>query len=241
MSRPLAAVLALLALAVTPLAAQTPDTVRFRVSGDLGFVSASGNTDSRTFNVGERLRWRPGKLTLSQGFGLISGRTNGEETANLWRVDLRGDYAVGDHVGVYALVAWDRNPFAGFRGRFEEGVGAFWKAIQAPKDKLTIELGLGFIQQDNVATPDLDFPTARVAANYRHDLYEKAFLYDLLEVLPNLENSSDLRVNNEAGIAAPINRSIAIKLSYLIRFDNEPEAGFETTDRFFTAGVQATF
>jgi hypothetical protein len=42
-------------------------------------------------------------------------------------------------------------------------------------------------------------------------------------------------------LTAPLSRPIALRVSYLIRFDNLPEPGFETTDRILTTGVQIAF
>jgi putative salt-induced outer membrane protein YdiY len=59
-------------------------------------------------------------------------------------------------------------------------------------------------------------------------------------VLPDLETSKDLRVNSETAIVAPLSARFAVKLGYLIRFDNLPEPGFRKTDRLFTSGLQVT-
>ena len=34
---------------------------------------------------------------------------------------------------------------------------------------------------------------------------------------------------------------IGLRVSYLVRFDNQPEPGFEKTDRILTTGVQVAF
>jgi putative salt-induced outer membrane protein YdiY len=38
-----------------------------------------------------------------------------------------------------------------------------------------------------------------------------------------------------------LSTNIALKVSYVIRFDNLPEPGFKKTDRLLTSGVQVTF
>jgi putative salt-induced outer membrane protein YdiY len=42
-------------------------------------------------------------------------------------------------------------------------------------------------------------------------------------------------------LIAPISQRIGLKISYVIRYDNVPQAGFSTTDRLFTTGLQLTF
>jgi putative salt-induced outer membrane protein YdiY len=48
-------------------------------------------------------------------------------------------------------------------------------------------------------------------------------------------------MNAEASLVAPLSRHLALKLGYVLRFDNLPEPGVEKTDRFLTSGLQITF
>jgi putative salt-induced outer membrane protein YdiY len=48
-------------------------------------------------------------------------------------------------------------------------------------------------------------------------------------------------VYSESALTAPISKQIALKASYVIRFDNRPEPGFQDTDRTFTTGLQIVF
>jgi putative salt-induced outer membrane protein YdiY len=40
---------------------------------------------------------------------------------------------------------------------------------------------------------------------------------------------------------APLSTSVALRLSYIVKFNNTPDPGFEKTDRLFSAGVQIAF
>jgi putative salt-induced outer membrane protein len=53
--------------------------------------------------------------------------------------------------------------------------------------------------------------------------------------------SEDYRINSESALVAPLSQKVAIKLGYIVRFDNLPEAGFLSTDRIFTSGLQVSF
>ncbi len=68
-----------------------------------------------------------------------------------------------------------------------------------------------------------------------------AFFLQTLEAVPNLEVTEDFRLNSESALVAPLSQRIALKLGYLVRFDNLPEPGFLSTDRVFTSGLQVTF
>ena len=83
-----------------------------------------------------------------------------------------------------------------------------------------------------------NFVALRVATSYKHNLTDDAFVQQSVEALPNVQEFKDLRVNSETALVAPITRQIALRLSYVVRFDNVPEPGFLKTDRVLSSGVQ---
>jgi len=223
-----------------PVAAQdVPSSVQ--ATTDLGFVNAAGNTDVTTLNVGEELLLSYGPWGIKQTFGVVYGRTDGTVATSLWRAGIRGDRAVGSRLGIYLLGAFDRNTFAGITRRFEEGAGVVVKALETPTDRLEFEAGAGLTQQRSTTNESTSFASARGAGTYRRSFSEASHIQLSSEVLPNLEESEDLRVNSAAELVAPISARIAMKLAYAVRFDNLPEPGFEKTDRLFTAGLQISF
>jgi putative salt-induced outer membrane protein len=237
----LAFVLALLAALAAPEAARAQDTDSVRVTTDLGLVDATGNTDVTTFNVGEELLGAAGAWGFKQTFGVVYGRTDGETSASLWRASARADRTLASRFGVYVIGAFDRNRFAGISRRFEEGAGVVVKVVQSDANLLELEAGGGLTQQRSITDETKSFASARAAATYRRSFSEESHAQLSVEVLPNLEDSDDVRTNAALELVAPLSQRIAMKLSYVLRYDNLPEPGFEKSDRIFTAGVQVVF
>jgi putative salt-induced outer membrane protein YdiY len=236
-----AVVFCISSLVLTSIArAQGADTThRFSGSGDIGLVNAAGNTDVTTLNVGEEISYAPTKvLRLAQSIAIVYGRTNGVESASLWQGNLRGDRDLGDRWGTYVLLEFDRNTFASLARRFQEGVGALYHPIRTATDTLGAELGLGLIEQRSTTDSSVTQPIGRVAGSYRHLFAPKAYGEELLEILPDLQQGHDLRVNSATTVVAPLFRNLALKASYVVNFDNDPEPGRRKTDRFLTTGVQ---
>lgn len=232
-------VLVVLAGALAPsLRAQDTDSVK--VTTDLGYVNSGGNTDMTSLNAGEELVARFGAWGIKQTFGAIYGRTNDTVSTSLWRSSLRGERGIGGRVGVYLVGAFDRNTFAGISRRFEEGAGLVVRPVETPTDRLELEGGGGFTQQRSTTGETRSFPSARGAATYKRSLGASSTAQLTTEVLPNLEETSDTRVNSRAELVAPLSQRLALKLSYVWRFDNQPEPTFEKSDRIFTAGLQIT-
>ena len=58
--------------------------------------------------------------------------------------------------------------------------------------------------------------------------------------LVNASGNSDFTSANvgEKALVAPLSSKIGLRLSYVIRFDNQPEPTFEKTDKILTTGIQ---
>ncbi len=210
------------------------------VTADFGFVNATGNSDVTTVNVGEEVEVGLGPWGVNQAFALVYGRTDGEVSASSWRARVRGDRTLGGGIGVYLLAAFDRNTFAGVSRRFEENLGLVFRVLDSDSDRLEFEAGAGLTQQKSTTGTSDSLASARLGSTYRRGLGESSHLQLSSELLPNLEDSGDLRVNSTAEVVAPLSQVLSTKLSYSIRFDRQPEPGFGRTDRIFTAGLQVT-
>lgn len=236
--RPLGICVSLLA---APLFLATAQERPTRITADLGFVSAAGNTSVTSFNLGEQVTHVAGAWRFQQTFAALYGRTDGEKSAEQFRFGGRADYALSERVAVYGLAGWDRNAFAGIRRRFEEGLGLAVQLLAGERTGLTAEGGLGATQQRSTADESSTFLSGRAASRLTHRFTEKAVFQQGVEFLPNFDVSADYRILSETTLVAPLSGTIAIKVSYVVRFDNLPEPGFRKSDRVLTTGIQLSW
>jgi putative salt-induced outer membrane protein len=241
------AVVAPLLLLPVPGTAQGNPPPPSEFSADLGFVSVSGNTSVTTLSLGEKWIRRLSRWEFLQDIGAVYGETDGTETSNSWKASIRGDYGLGGNMALYARTAFDRNKFAGVKSRFAEGLGVVAKPITNDKDQLKIEGGFELTQQDNLDGTSDSFSSLRAATSWKHMFNARAFLFQGLEYLPNLDESEDYRINSETTIIAPLSSRVAMKASYQLRFDNLPSlnaagtAPLRKSDRILSTGIQVTF
>lgn len=236
--------LVLAALLLVPATAAAQDSTPprpWKLQTDFGFVNTAGNTSTTTLNGGESFSYTTGPWTLGQLFAVVYGKTDGERSAENYTASLRGDYAFTEHFGVYGLGKWDRNEFAGIERRFEEGTGFTFKPVARERTTLSLEAGISAIQERVVEGADNTFASGRGALLFKQLFATAAYFQQTAEILPNLKESADYRVNTETALVAPLSKSIAFKASYVIKFDNDPEPGFKETDRFLTSGLQIVF
>lgn len=235
----------LLALAVIPagrLAAQAASPKPLDFTGDLSFVSTTGNSEVATSGASDKLIFRPGgKWTLQQTAGIIYGRSNGDVIAENYRAAGRGDYAFSAGTGAYGFFAFDRNVFSGIAARYELSAGLAAKPVNTDRDIVKFEAGFARISQRAITDSIARFFSGRVAGGYKHLFTAASYFEAGLELLPNLEDSEDLRVNGITSLVAPISSHIGLKASYELRWDGLPQPGFEETDTVLRTGVQITF
>jgi putative salt-induced outer membrane protein YdiY len=219
-----------------------PDSVKpLKMTAGVAYLDASGNTNVTSLTVSERLEWKRPRFVWTQAASAINGSTDGEESANLLAIGVRGDWKPRGRLSVYSLVNYDRNRFANIGRRFEEGAGLGYTMIERAHHRLTAELGSQFVQQRNLEKESDSFLAGRAAELYRYTIKADTYFEERVEFLPNLETNEDYRVNAEANLVAPVSRHLALKLGYVVRFDNRPEADVKKTDRFFTSGLQVSF
>ncbi|HXT49170.1 MAG TPA: DUF481 domain-containing protein [Gemmatimonadaceae bacterium] len=211
-------------------------------SGNFGFVNASGNTEVTTLNLGEELSYAPTPyFKAAQTVAIVYGKTDGVESASLWQGTARADQDLGNRWGAYTLFAFDRNTFASIDRRFQEGLGVLYHPIRTATDTLGAEVGLGLVEQRSTTDSSSTQPIGRAAVNYRHSFAPKAYGQELLEILPDLQHGNQFRVNSTTALVAPLFWSLALKASYVVNFDNDPQPGRRKADRFLTTGVQLSF
>ena len=229
-------------LAPSLVLAQTAAPRPIGGSVDLGFVTASGNTSVETFSLGEKLKWTPtSRLTVAQGLRSVYAETDSTVVANSLVIDASLDYSLIDGLGLTAGGAFERNRFAGIARRYEEFAGLAYQFSTAAADSVRLTLAAVWTQQRNLADERNDFVSARGGVYYKRPIGPNAVFQQSLEAQPNLETSDDWQIDSETTLLAQLRRNLALKLAYVVRYDNLPEPTFKPADRILTAGLQASF
>lgn len=230
-----------LAAAALTVLGLSPAASAQQITVDLGFVNASGNANFTSLNLGEKLSDKVGRVVLTQNGKVLYGRTDGATTTESYDAGARAQYELTKRVGLYALLVFQRDPFAGLASRWLGGPGVGVSLIQSAHDTLSIESGVISTRERSMANVTQSFGAARSAASFKHLFAGKSFVTEALEWVANLKTSDDQRINSETALTAPLSRQIGLRVSYLVRFDNQPEPGFKKTDRILTTGVQIAF
>lgn len=233
-------------LAATTAAAQEPATAPpvpspVKLTLDMGFVNAAGNTNVTTLSVGDELSFKRGRWQLKENGSVVYGRTGDSTTAEQIKVSGRTDVQLVSVLHLYVGVTYERNRFAGIARRFEEFTGLGIRLIDLPATVWSLEAGSSINQQRSTTLVSSGYAALRIGTLFRHNFTKTAYFQESAEYLPNLETKADWRVNSETAVVAPIAGRVALKVSYIVKVDNQPEPGFQKTDRIFNTAVQIAF
>lgn len=205
---------------------------------EFGLVNASGNSDFTSANFGEKATWGLSGWTLAQTAKVLFGETDGARTTESYDVNVRAERAVSPRIGAFVFGAFQRDPFAGLARRWSGGPGLAIGLIRAARDTLGLESAITQQSERTTAAIRRSFAATRTAALFKHSFATSASLSQALEWTANLKTSGDYRLNSETTLTAPLSRKIGLRVSYVVRFDNEPEPGFKKSDRILTTGIQ---
>jgi putative salt-induced outer membrane protein len=219
--------------AVPALAQEEEEQKEPAWAGDLGlsYLATTGNTDTQSFGLDFKLDRKP----QPWGFELRANFTRAEDsdvlTAERYFAGARALRALSERWDLWAGLSFEQDVFAGFDLRTLVGAGATYKALRGPKHLLNIEGGLSWTDEDRVEPePDASFTGGILGLDYEFKLSDTSSLTQLLTLYPNFEDSADWRVFSETGLQAAVYSKLAVKLSYELRYRNEPIGDAKATD-----------
>lgn len=230
------------------------------MSAQLGGALAAGNTAAYNASLGFNAshKWDKNKFTASAGAlfgqavadtdanGILSDpeREEGYVTNQQQLLaDVRYDRFFGEKNSIYFLAGELIDPFAGFASRSHQQLGYSRVLVDTDETNLVGEIGFDWAQEYYVANgePDQDryenVFAARAMVGLKHVFNESVSFEDKLEVYPNVVVLEDVRVINNASLAAKLSDKLGFKTSYNLRFDNQPVEGFRKADHALTASL----
>jgi putative salt-induced outer membrane protein YdiY len=204
----------------------------------LGLVSTSGNSEITNFALANLFEQKWDKSNLEIVFSALRNKTTTrvlsnpagtavetnttELSAEKYAFGTKYNRIIRDSLDWYATLGWYRDEFAGIQNSYQGGGGLGYLFFKSEKHTLKSEAGLAYVEEDYVDGSNESFPGVRVFLGYGRTLSESSKLNANLEILENLDNTSDIRINALIGATANLNKRVALNVSYEIRYDAVP-------------------
>jgi hypothetical protein len=244
----LATTLVAAALALPVAAQEAPAAPPPGWSGqaELSLVAVSGNAEAQTLGFkgmlkdqldGAALVFEAGALDaestttrrsaerLADGSVVLREESETERTAEAYFARGRYERQLAGGWGWLAGAGWERNELAGIANRYIGlgGVSRLW--FESATAHLRTDAGATWTQEDPVADApggDDAFVGLRFSWDYLRQLTPTTTFTSLLALLPNLEESDDLRLDTTQALAVSINAHLALRASWQLLWDGQP-------------------
>jgi putative salt-induced outer membrane protein len=236
---------AIMLIATLPLAAQESEEEAEAPpwSGALGlsYLATSGNTDTSSFGLDIEVKRDPAPWGFAAFLKSQQAQKDGARTAERYFAAIRGERAFGERWSAFAGVSGERDRFQGIDLRMIIEAGGIYNALLGPRHNLSFDAGLTWTRDETTLDETSDSAGMLAGVFYAFQISENATVTERLVYFPNLDESDDWRYQSETALTANINSRWAVKLGYLIRYDNLPVEGFEKRDTTSSASIVMSF
>lgn len=220
------------------------DPMGWSDSAELSFVSVQGNAGAQTFGFRNRLSFRSDSTSFRLDVaGIRSTNTKTERaavrgadefvllerdttrlTAERFLGEARFSRELAGDLSWVAAAGWNRNRFAGIRGRSFVGGGLAYTWRETERTFWETDFGLTYTLENRVLKPagfDGRFPGVRASSVFGTRLSPSVRFENELILDENLEDTEDLRIGTVNGLTVNLASRLALRVSAELLYDNQ--------------------
>lgn len=224
-----------------PVLAQKAPKKKWKDEAEVSVVSTNGNSKTTTTSGKNAFRYLWDKTAVELTAEGLGTKSRNEVTAERYAAGEKFSYKLSDRNYSFEKFNWSKNRFAGIGNRWDISLGAGRSLFSLPKDKVIVELGFGYINEERIHSKREDFSSGRAYTRYTHDFMTKAAFLQDFEYLANFKGSEGYRLNTETSITAAVSAIFSVKFSYIWNKVNKPAPGFTKNDTTTKFSLIASF
>ncbi|MFP3873534.1 MAG: YdiY family protein [Thiohalophilus sp.] len=221
----------LVVLATTPLMAaeeaDEPSASQWAGAAELGFIMNRGNTDSDSLNTQLRVENSRHKWRHRGEAKALRISEEDTTTAESYEVSGRSDYLLDENDYLFGSLRYESDEFAGYDRRTTEVLGYGHQFLKREDMHLKGEFGVGGRQTKFVDDSDDDESIVRVGLDYKWQISKTSSFSEVVYVE---HGSNNTYTESVTALTAKLNNSLAMKVSYTIKDNSDPQPGFDNTD-----------
>lgn len=204
----------------------------------LSYLATMGNAETSSAGIDASYRREWGVWSLDATAASVRATRNDTETAENASSQLRGRRKIADGLEATAGLRGETNRFAGIDLRTIADTSLAWNAVTTPSWRVRTLWGVSWTREE----PRGDRPVSTSLGGLLQlqntvRISEGSELNSQVTAYPDMEDTEDYRINANLALQAALNRHLALRLGYDIRYDNEPIHGFQRTDSTSTASL----
>jgi len=222
-------------------AAAPPPPPRQEGTAEVAFVGTTGNISTSTFSAGGEHIVRPVNWMVRNRAQAVRGTVEGATTAESFLYNFRAERVINARLNAFGEYGFFRDKPAGVKSRNAVAGGLSLKAIADARQTLSLDGGLGYLDESRVAGDDVSSAIWLTGATYKLKLSETAELTDDLRLLGTFDQGDDWRLTHSIAVTARLTTLLSLKVSNTLRYANFPPAGFKKTDTTTAIALVASF
>ena len=204
----------------------------------LGYLAASGNSDSESANGNFDLLWNSKPWRHSLSGRAIKSSASGETTAEAWGLTGQSKYDFSEKSYVFGLLAYDSDEFSTIDKQTRAALGYGRRIIDTDKHALKFELGAGQRWADLRDGTSEDELILRLGGDYLWQISETAKFTQTLTIE---SGSSNTYTEAVSAVNANILDTLALVLSFRIKNNSDVLPGIDKTDTFTAISLEYSF
>ncbi len=220
--------------------------------GQAGYVSSSGNTETKSANAAIDMAYLSGPWDHMFHLGGLYGKNAGIVSAERWDTLWQTNYSLTTDLFTFGALRYAHDMFSGFDYQASGAVGLGYKFINTKDTQLSAQVGVGYQEvrpeiitkdadgavTDRVLLPSQGGVMGTVGLTYSQALTSSTTLSDKL--LVNAA-SADTLVTNSLALAVKISTKLALSLGYAIENNSKPPVGLKKLDSLETVNLVYSF
>lgn len=214
---------------------ETESKRKWSGSGQLGFTSTSGNSDTESLTAGLKIKVETGKWISDMGLDILRASSDGTDTAERYTLTSKTGYKFNEKNYFFYGSRYENDNFTGFDYVMTGGIGWGHKFHDTDKSKLITEIGLGY------KTEALDIDRSEntgMAIIGKLDFMRQLTDTMSFENVTLLESTDDnTYIQNDAGFAFKVSDKFKVKLAHQYRHNTDVPAGVDNTDTLISANL----
>ncbi|MDJ0624119.1 MAG: DUF481 domain-containing protein [Desulfocapsaceae bacterium] len=227
--------------AINPKSVDEP-AVKFRGRANVGLSKSSGNTETESHHVDGEIVARTKTNRYTAGIEYNREENDDQVTEEEYIGYAKYDHFFNDKWYSYLNTLFEKNEFKDLNLRSTVGAGMGYQFYESELTNLSLEAGLGYVNEDFIDASDEDSGAGRWAVNFDRYVYQKYIqLFHFHEGYQSLQESEELFIRSRTGLRFPLNPAFQATLQYDYDYDNNPSPGEEKDDSRYLFTLGYTF
>ena len=212
-----------------------PPKPKWERSAFLGATITQGNSDTELITANLLASKKGIKNEYSLGLDAAYGEVDSKKNEEILHGFAQYNRLFTERFFGYARVDGLHDGIADVEYRFTFSPGAGYYFIKTKDDakktatSLSGEVGPSFIAE-KVGTERNNYFALRLAEKFEHKFSDTARVWEMVEILPQVDDWNNYLINGEIGAEASLTEKVLLRVAVTDTYDNEPAPGRKKND-----------